>query len=683
MADKPVTREEKYLAYLTGDYKGELPKPITRKEKYLYELCLKGIGGEISPEEIKNAVNEYLEKNPVKPGATTEQAQQIEQNKKDVASLKTETGSLKEDFSEYVNNVDGHFLGLSDAFEFGNITITESGWTYYTSTSRIRTKENFTLYLQAGAIIEIADSLVCYIGYKLSDGTYGLKSWFSGSYTVENDGEYVLLVRYSTESNIENILDIINGVSILVNPSADIVKLKEHTATLEKDIQNISSGIGIENGVITEKKTSFMIESTNVLDERKIEWGKSVSQLDGKVGDSINYGVTDYIEVPPHKTIYGSGFNSNFHTRKSDYYVRSYAVYDKEKMFVSGNADNTSVYTNDTDEIQYIRMNLHNNGVWSEQMLEIGELKDVGVHDFTLFGYYLHEDIINVRRMESDIKQIQENVEVQTDVISIIHGGTTSYPSNVLGLYKEAYKNGINYWECDVRPCSGDYVLCHDDDIYNHALDSNGNTIAQGTVLISESTVETLKSYKFGVITNKQNEGIVAGFENETIPTLREYLLLAKACGAYPVIEIKFSPTEQQMKDICDIVKACGMLHKTYILGYAAVQNVIQYALANGIKNLSIIINNGSCTNEDVDIAYSYIENHMEQLTDVLFNPQSPKLTESVAQYASTKGMRMCIWTIGKNESTTNILKWFNYGCTAFTTNILNIGKIIKESLVN
>lgn len=90
MADKPVTREEKYLAYLTGDYTGELPKPITRKEKYLYELCLKGIGGEISPEEIKAAVNEYLEKNPVKPGATTEQAQQIEQNKTDIASLKTD-----------------------------------------------------------------------------------------------------------------------------------------------------------------------------------------------------------------------------------------------------------------------------------------------------------------------------------------------------------------------------------------------------------------------------------------------------------------------------------------------------------------------------------------------------------------------------------------------------------------
>lgn len=95
MADKPITREEKYLAYLTGDYTGELPKPITRKEKYLYELCSKGMGGEVSPEEIKSAVNEYLEKNPVKPGATTEQAQQIEQNKKDI-------GSLKEDLSNKI-----------------------------------------------------------------------------------------------------------------------------------------------------------------------------------------------------------------------------------------------------------------------------------------------------------------------------------------------------------------------------------------------------------------------------------------------------------------------------------------------------------------------------------------------------------------------------------------------------
>ena len=58
MADKPVTREEKYIAYLTGDYTGELPKPITRKEKYLYKICIDGIG--TSKEAIAEAVQSYL-----------------------------------------------------------------------------------------------------------------------------------------------------------------------------------------------------------------------------------------------------------------------------------------------------------------------------------------------------------------------------------------------------------------------------------------------------------------------------------------------------------------------------------------------------------------------------------------------------------------------------------------------
>jgi hypothetical protein len=87
MADNPITRKEKYLAKLTGSYTGNVPDPITRVEKYLYDLCRKGISG-LTPEEIENAVNKYLKENPVQPGATEEQAQQIKQNTDDVASLK-------------------------------------------------------------------------------------------------------------------------------------------------------------------------------------------------------------------------------------------------------------------------------------------------------------------------------------------------------------------------------------------------------------------------------------------------------------------------------------------------------------------------------------------------------------------------------------------------------------------
>lgn len=87
MIDNPITRKEKYLAKLTGSYTGNVPDPITRVEKYLYDLCQKGISG-LTPEEIENAVNKYLKENPIQPGATEEQAQQIKKNTDDVASLK-------------------------------------------------------------------------------------------------------------------------------------------------------------------------------------------------------------------------------------------------------------------------------------------------------------------------------------------------------------------------------------------------------------------------------------------------------------------------------------------------------------------------------------------------------------------------------------------------------------------
>lgn len=80
----------------------------------------------VSDEKIQSAVTNYLTVNPVLPGATTEQAQQIEQNKADVASLKEETGSLKEDLSNLLEEgtqildwknakvVNGYFTSISD-----------------------------------------------------------------------------------------------------------------------------------------------------------------------------------------------------------------------------------------------------------------------------------------------------------------------------------------------------------------------------------------------------------------------------------------------------------------------------------------------------------------------------------------------------------------------------------------
>ena len=67
---------------------------------------------------IQRLVTEYFEKNPVKPGATTEQAQQIEQNKTDIASLKTETSSLKEDLEISLLENDRLYEGTNLAEKF-------------------------------------------------------------------------------------------------------------------------------------------------------------------------------------------------------------------------------------------------------------------------------------------------------------------------------------------------------------------------------------------------------------------------------------------------------------------------------------------------------------------------------------------------------------------------------------
>ncbi|UVM80567.1 MAG: hypothetical protein [Bacteriophage sp.] len=186
MADKPVTREEKYLAYLTGDYKGELPKPITRKEKYLYELCLKGIGGEISPEEIKNAVNEYLEKNPVKPGATTEQVQQIEQNKTDIASLKTETGSLKEDLSTKITKFYASSQGETHLADSDNGKIMDM-MLYGKSEQKQYSGDN--IYY-----MDYEDYSQTYNGVRITSTKFG----YSVSGTFSGTGTYTLINRYIT-----------------------------------------------------------------------------------------------------------------------------------------------------------------------------------------------------------------------------------------------------------------------------------------------------------------------------------------------------------------------------------------------------------------------------------------------------------------------------------------------------
>ena len=84
MANIPdtITRKEQYYSYMAGE-SSYLPDPITREEKYLYYLCKNGTGGTITPEQIQQAVDEYLTENPVS-GMTEEQVAQLNQATEDI-----------------------------------------------------------------------------------------------------------------------------------------------------------------------------------------------------------------------------------------------------------------------------------------------------------------------------------------------------------------------------------------------------------------------------------------------------------------------------------------------------------------------------------------------------------------------------------------------------------------------
>ena len=89
MAIEPVTREERFLA-AAGGRSVTPPAPITRKEQLLQGIIDAVKSGGATPDVIEGAVNDYLNANPVQPGATTEQAAQIEQNKTNIADLQVE-----------------------------------------------------------------------------------------------------------------------------------------------------------------------------------------------------------------------------------------------------------------------------------------------------------------------------------------------------------------------------------------------------------------------------------------------------------------------------------------------------------------------------------------------------------------------------------------------------------------
>jgi hypothetical protein len=290
------------------------------------------------------------------------------------------------------------------------------------------------------------------------------------------------------------------------------------------------------------------------------------------------------------------------------------------------------------------------------------KIKEVGWSSLYL-DYALYLDASSYTAREGVVNQekyinTQIAASLDTPIKSIMHGGTGSYPQNNLVLYKNAAQKGMLFWECDVRPCADGYVLSHDDDMYQLALDADGNQLTQDAWLCSQKTVAELKTLRTGI--KKGVYSIVKGYENATVATLEEFIVLAKVYGACPVIEIKFTATEAQIREIYSIVKRHGMVGRSLFLLYGNRALHGQYFHAIDENANLVFCGEGSIAASDLDAIISY-KNDRNVMGLSYF---IAAYTDEVLNKALNAGLLIGTWSA---TSSSNIVSLVNKGYSMFT----------------
>lgn len=210
---------------------------------------------------IQRLVTEYFEKNPVKPGATTEQAQQIEQNKTDIASLKTETSSLKEDVSNkitkfYASNQGETHLTDSDNGKIQDMMI------YGRSSQSTTTGKNLLKYpyitadgMSQGIIFtDNKDGSISVSGTATGVACYNLYSNIDGKCLTLASGTYKLVVKGRSKCNVIAS----NSISTATN---------EGTFTITDGHNEIYCYITVQEGLTVDETIYPMIQLASITDE--------------------------------------------------------------------------------------------------------------------------------------------------------------------------------------------------------------------------------------------------------------------------------------------------------------------------------------------------------------------------------------------------------------------------------
>lgn len=320
----------------------------------------------VSDDKIKSAVTDYLTLNPVLSGATAEQAQQIEQNKTDVASLKEETGSLNESMG---NILSPNLFNPTDAKE--NTAINqgdgreEPSFVGWIATGYISVSKGDVLYFSSNNEPTPYNTGAFYDAQKKFISGFGNPN-NNNNITVTSDG----YAKFSFNSKKEK-LQIEKGSRTTYIPYGEL-KVKAEVDDVKEDTGNIKT----EVSEVKAEVTKIQEDHSNLFNKDAVTKGAILAENGIFEPGFSTWDASDYIPVKPGMVLY---FSSN---ELPIGVASTGAYYDKDKKYLSGINNEPTVLTV-PDNAYYLRFS--KNGGLGDALNTL-KIEQHGITKFTPYG---------------------------------------------------------------------------------------------------------------------------------------------------------------------------------------------------------------------------------------------------------------------------------------------------------
>ena len=247
-------------------------------------------------------------------------------------------------------------------------------------------------------------------------------------------------------------------------------------------------------------------------------------------------------------------------------------------------------------------------------------------------------------------------VQYNTYIKGVNHRGyNTVAPENTIPAYILSKKMGFDYVETDISFTSdGEAVLLHDNTI-DRTSDGTGN--------ISDMTYAQVSQYDFGSWKS-------AAYAGTKIPTFDEFIKFCRNVGLKVYAELKGSPTQTQVDNVCSIVKKYGMENNVSWIAFDS--TALEKVLTDiPTARVGFIISTATSTAVTTIAALKTSDN------SVFLDCSS--ITDSVISDAITALVPVELWTVNTIAGITSA----NGYISGFTSDTINASRIIADYALN